>query len=202
MGYLFQYRPVDIPTLTPTTSQPTKRPSSRPTKIPTSKPTQKPTPSPRPLSNASTSRNFRLRLYWQRGYYWQESRDEMWFCMECRNKCRNADSIYVDRCSKSSWQQRFVAVGDTLRPAHDPSLCLTTTGYSEEDPIRVYGCGGSRSDQQRFEGFRAQGKFELQPRGDSKHCVSQMHHPKKFERIYPEECRKTRDHDTTYWVVY
>ncbi len=25
--------------------------------------------------------SFRLRLYWEKGYFWQESTDEMWWCM-------------------------------------------------------------------------------------------------------------------------
>lgn len=184
---VLRYQVVDITTSAPTTSQPTVRPTPDPTRRPTSSP---------------TTRSFRLRLYWKPGYYWQESRREMWFCMECRGSCRSGDSVYVDTCQSRSVRQQFLAAGDTIRPVHDPSLCLTVTGYDEEKPIRVYRCGGSRGQHQRFDGFNMQERFELHPRGDSKRCVSQMHHPKKYERIYPESCKKTRDHDTTYWVVY
>ncbi|KAL9188080.1 hypothetical protein ACHAXT_006458 [Thalassiosira profunda] len=166
----------DIPTLAPSAS-------------PTAEPTQRPTPSPTP-------RSFRLRLYWQKGYYWQESRREMWFCMEHRN---SGEAVYVDNCDRGARQQ-FTSIDDTIRPLTDTSLCLTRTGYSEESPMRLKRCT-NRSDQQ-WEGFKSQGRFELHPKGMDGKCVSQMHHPKPFERIYPEECRKTRDHDTTYWITF
>jgi hypothetical protein len=33
-------------------------------------------------------------------------------------------------------------------------------------------------------------------------CVSQHHHPKDKETLYPEKCSKTRSTKTTYWQVY
>ena len=46
----------------------------------------------------STLNQFRLRLYWQRGYYWQESRREMYWCMQCSGRCGENDAVYVDYC--------------------------------------------------------------------------------------------------------
>lgn len=157
-------------------------PSAAPTLSPSASPTDRP-------------EDFRLRLYWERGYYWQETRSEMWFCVECNGGCRSGASLMVDRCSRSDGRQRFVSMGDTLRPADNTDLCFTSTGYNERDPMRLYPCGGDRARRQSFVGFKPRGKFELQPRGDSSRCVSQMHHPKPYERIYPEVCRKTRDHE-------
>ncbi|KAL7531757.1 hypothetical protein ACHAWF_003898 [Thalassiosira exigua] len=204
---VLKYRVIEMPSEAPTTSptdQPTKEPTKKPTKEPTRQPTKRPTlrptrkptkrPTPRPTPGP---REFRLRLYWQRGYYWQESSREMWWCMRCRNNCRSGDSVDVDWCGGSK-TQRFVSQGETLRPAVDPSLCLTSTGYQTNDrPLRVYRCDGG-SDQ-RFEGLQDKGRFEIRHRG---RCISQQHHPKEGERVYPEECRKTRDHDTTYWIKY
>ena len=36
----------------------------------------------------------------------------------------------------------------------------------------------------------------------SNSCVSQMHHPKNCQRVYPEHCSKTRRHDTRYLLNY
>jgi hypothetical protein len=33
-------------------------------------------------------------------------------------------------------------------------------------------------------------------------CLSQMHHPKAKEVVYPEDCDKTRESDTTYWITF
>lgn len=175
---IIEYQVVDLPTLAPTTLRPTPNPTSRP-----------------------TSNKFRLRLYWQRGYYWQESWKEMWWCMSCRGSCYNGDKIVIDHCGSSS-RQRFMTMGDdTLRPISNPSLCMTITGYSEKSPLRLKPCDDNRWDQ-KLVGLKDSGRFELQPRGMSDRCVSQMHHPKKYETVYPEDCRKTRTHDTTYWTTY
>ncbi|KAL7538188.1 hypothetical protein ACHAXR_008358 [Thalassiosira sp. AJA248-18] len=174
---IVEYQVIDIPTPAPTTATPTLRPTPKP-----------------------TVSKFRLRLYWQNGYYWQESRREMWWCMECRNQCNSGDIIYIDHCD-SSTRQRFTSVDDTIRPYNNPSLCLTTTGYSEANPLRLKPCDDVRRDQ-KFAGFKENERFELQPKGMTGRCVSQMHHPKKYERVYPEDCRKTRNHDTTYWITF
>lgn len=178
-----KYQVLDIPTLAPTTSAPSSRPTARP-----------------------TQQTSRIRLYWQRGYYWQESWREMWWCMQCRGSCHPGDLIWIDRCGSSSRQQ-FTAIDETIRPTKNQNLCFTRTGMSEREPLRLQPCNDDRMDQ-KFVGFKPSGRFELQPKGmtddDTRYprCISQMHHPKKGERVYPEECRKTRNHDTTYWNTY
>jgi hypothetical protein len=32
-------------------------------------------------------------LHWERGYYWQESYNEMYYCMECNDAC-NSGKVY------------------------------------------------------------------------------------------------------------
>lgn len=44
------------------------RPSEEPTLLPTEEPTRQDTDS------------FRLRLHWEKGYKWQNNREEMWYC--------------------------------------------------------------------------------------------------------------------------
>ncbi|KAL7432628.1 hypothetical protein ACHAXH_002012, partial [Discostella pseudostelligera] len=100
----------------------------------------------------------------------------------------------------SSVCQLFTYVGDTIRPAYDTSLCLTALGYTRDTPMRFLPCTGD-SDQS-FVGMTKGEKFELHQQGDSDHCVSQNHHPKSFERVYPEQCDLTRIHDTSYWITY
>jgi len=186
---IVQYKTIVIPT-----KQPTPRPTRRPTKRPTRRPTPRPTARTPP---------FRIKMYWQRGYFWQESYREYKYCMECRNDCRASSIVHINYCG-DKWKQKFVAVGNTLRPAGDRSLCLTVTGTSERYPIRLYKCGQSgRTAKQQFVGLKMNGqRFELQPKSMMGRCVSQLHHPKPYERIYPEQCFKTRRQETTYWVKY
>ena len=36
---------------------------------------------------------FRLRLHWEKGFNWQESSKERFWCMECTNSCNSGDKI-------------------------------------------------------------------------------------------------------------
>ena len=143
-----QYGVVDIPTLSPAT---TEEPSMIPSFLPTT---------------AQEVDAFRIRLYWERGYFWQETNDEFWWCMECRDSCLDGDSVYIDECD-SSIGQKFTFVGDTIRPGYDTSLCLTNMGHTSDTPMRFMSCTGE-SDQ-RFEGFETSEKFEFHQKGDSDH---------------------------------
>lgn len=96
-------------------------------------------------------------------------------------------------------EQRFIFGGQTIHPSSNPSLCLTADGTGKGNPIKVKPC--NNSSKQKFEGLKNYGKFELKP-NDKDKCVSQMHHPKAKEVVYPESCKKTRGSDTTYWVTF
>lgn len=144
---------------------------------------------------------FRIRLYWQNGYNWQGSSRERFWCMECRGACTDNTSIQIDSCSSSTAEQKFLAIGKTIRPSSNPGLCLTSMGYSgKSNPIRLRSCNGASN--QSFNELRQYGKFELQPDDNGGRCLSQHHHPKAKEAIYPENCSKSRRFDTTYWITF
>jgi hypothetical protein len=151
--------------------------------------------------SSTSSSSFRLRLHWERGYYWQESNDEMFYCMECNDRCNIGNSILIEWCASNNSHQYFINIDDTIRPLRDTSLCLTSTGNTEGNPIRVYKCDGSI--EQRWDGFQYNGRpFELHPRRDINRCVGQLHHPKRQERVYPEECRLERNDRTSLWITF
>lgn len=190
----FQYGVVDIPTDMPTLS-----PSDSPTESPT---------------NSPTIFSFRLRLHWQPGYYWQDdwSDREKYWCMECESDpCTVDDDIFIDDCSEK-WKQQFSKVGDTLRPAMNKDLCMTYIGRSSEflvsaklilqgkRHIVLRPCEGFQ--EQLFEGFQWDGLFELHPKDETNQCITQWHHPKADERLYPEDCQVARDEVTSLWHTY
>ena len=116
---------------------------------------------------------FRLRMHWERGYMWQGDPREKWFCMECRGDCRRDSSVMVAQCD-SSIRQRWLAVGKTLRPASNPSLCVTVRGYSgKHNPVRLRNC--NHGGDQRFNELKSSGKFELHCETRDSHCLSQHH---------------------------
>lgn len=172
---------------------------------PTPPPTPRPTPRPtfKPVAPTPISGNFRLRLYWEKGYYWQESTKETFWCMETDDS-DEGDEVYVDWCKSDKDEQRWVKVGNTFRPDDDTSLCMTTTGTSESNPIRLYKCDGRIEQEFISPNLVAKNvKFQMKPKkyGGSR-CLTQQHHPKADERVYPEECGPAIRDTTGYWITY
>ena len=149
-------------------------------------------------SDVLSQEDFRLRLYWERGYYWQESRQEKWWCMQCRKSCNNGDSIYLRSCRSDYDKQRFVRYGDTIRPVRNQAMCLTRNGGKY---VRFEPCTGA--SRQMWSSFGRRNKFELTTKWENTStCLSQDHHPKSGERVYLERCYKARRHDTSFWTMY
>ena len=139
--------------------------------------------------------SFRLRLYWEDGYRWQGSPEEMFFCMESNTKETNA--VYINECD-SSPEQQWIQVEDTIRPQRDTNLCMTVTGVMlVGKPVRLVKCDGG--DDQKITGVQEDVEFELQPTMYKGKCFTQHHHPCADEVIYPEDCEKARRHKTSFW---
>lgn len=150
-----------------------------------------------PITKPTTP--FRLRLYWQRGYNWQNSSSEKWWCAECTGSCSSGSRLQLGKCSQTN-TQKWLAVEKTIRFAPNPSLCVTSSGFGSSNPIMLSSCNGG-SDQNFYE-VQEHGRFELHPAASTARCVSQHHHPKDKEPLYPETCAKTTSTKTTYWVAY
>jgi hypothetical protein len=179
--------------------------------------------------------SFRLRLYWEVGYYWQETYDETYWCMECGdNTCTLGNEIYIEWCatdgSRNNNNQQWLLVGNaarsTIRPVVDTNLCITVIGYDEGNPLRLYNCNDNDDDNNTNQLFSIVGlpttaasttrnndndndnndhnddKFEIKPINNNNLCISQMHHPKKMERLYPEDCISAHNDDTGYWITF
>jgi hypothetical protein len=178
--------------------------------------------------------SFRLRLYWEVGYYWQETYDETYWCMECggdNTSCTLGNEIYIEWCADGSSgnnnSQQWLLVGNaassTIRPVVDTNLCITVMGYDEGNPLRLYNCNDNDDDANNTNQlFSIVGlpstaasttrnndnddhdddKFEIKPINNNNLCISQMHHPKKMERLYPEDCISAHNDDTGYWITF
>jgi len=146
---------------------------------------------------------FRIRLHWQRGFNWQDSPLEKFYCMQTRGSASSGTKIEIDTCKNFSIRQKFLAVGRTIRPATNPSLCITVVGYGgKSSPTVLRPCSYRVAKSQSFDEITSYGKFELQPEDKSGRCLSQHHHPKPHEVVFPEKCEKTRRFDTTFWTTY
>jgi hypothetical protein len=123
---------------------------------------------PNEISNderpVDTTSSFRLKKYWEPGYFWQEETVEREWCAmyrydgpqgdgycwygKERRRCRD-EQLYIDRCRDSSRQQfRFVQYsnGEVQIRAADENRCLEMVG----DELYMRGCDERNSMQRWF----------------------------------------------------
>ena len=167
---------------------------------------------PAAAASASESSNevgFRLKLYWEEGYYWQERTKETWWCMGCVDgKCEKGSKLELTNCKKKTdMDTTFAAInhgnnGHQLRVTNT-DLCLQKMGDLRTILLRP--CRENTSPLwplQLFTDFKKNDKFDLRPVGYKGRCLSNHHHPKAGESIYAESCTKAHKTTTGYWVAY
>jgi len=195
-----------VPSAAPSTPIPTYMPTAA-GEIPTDMPTQFDNDVNSSLAKFRSNNEvgFRLKLYWETGYYWQESTTEKFWCMSCPGgECKRNDHIELRDCEeKSNEDAQFVATsigkGHQFRVINT-NLCLQKSKRTVA--INLEPCN-TRNMLQHFVGFKTDGKrFDLKPSTKTKRCLSQHHHPKRGEIIYAETCFKAHRVDTGYWVAY
>ena len=185
-------------------------------------------PSTMPTWGPVVSASFQLRLHWEKGYYWQESRDEMFYCMECADcdeystgdgrdgdcrsrgsssaRCREGHLVWIEWCNRRDFQFEIIqhyGTGNQVR-VHGTDLCFSTVNnrYLE---LRV--CNQSDA-LQLWSPISDTKKFELRPFGqrnwsrDDAVCLSQQHHPKSEELVGLHSCAEARQDETVYWTEY
>lgn len=177
--------------------------------IPTFSPTRFDDNLPKALPIKRSNENgFRLKMYWEEGYYWQENPNERWWCMSCQDDCVSGAKMELRDCEmKNDSDALFVAVpfgaaGHQFRVANS-NLCLMKMGRGRA--IKLKNCRKPNNKHfplQLFKGFDQDDKFDLRPATDLDRCLSQHHHPKAKEIIYAETCKKAHRPDTGYWVKY
>lgn len=152
------------------------------------------------------SDSFMLRLYWQSSYFWQETYEETWWCLECTKcdefslgdgpnygcvvpgndggSCREGHAVWIRKCKdtrrKYEWNIiRNPRSGDQIQAAGS-NLCLSTINNKY---VEMRQCD-SNSQNQLFMPINDINQFEIRPYGQrtwslsSAKCLSQLHHPK------------------------
>lgn len=162
---------------------------------------------PAPISRPPTTKapqkpnGFRIKMYWEKGYFWQEERIEKFWCMECINGCKLGNQIHIMECDNDN--TRFQFINDSSSAVQvkvaDTNLCLELKGSSV---IKLESCESNNS-RQIFKSGRGNfndGRFELHV---SNGCLTQMHHPRCEEVVFNDNnCYLARYWDTSYWVKY
>jgi hypothetical protein len=169
---------------------------------------------------------FRLRLYWHRDYFWQETKAETWWCMECTkcngytlgdgierdcqtpSSCQSGNNIWIRPCKGHSRDFKFNVLknpgsGDQIR-VDNTNLCLSTV---DNRYLEVRSCDKG-SSRQLWNPVNGLSKFELRPydqrtRGlNNAKCLSQLHHPKSQEVVGLHNCRTADNHETRFWEEF
>jgi hypothetical protein len=153
---------------------------------------------------------YRLKLYWELGYYWQEEVIERKWCMVCHTTalggsgCLENDDLHLETCDPTNTLFDFVTAPNNAVQVQvfGSELCLELSNTGAYQAITLQICDSTNPSQ----GFTAgQGgftsyRFELVATDGG--CLSNTHHPKQGEYIYDQDCAKPRASTTSYWNTY
>ena len=167
---------------------------------PPSPPPPGPSPTP-PAPTSPGSQNFKLKMYWEEGYFWQEETFERKWCMRCRDgSCDNGDRIYIETCSDDGVERfdfNYVDSDEVQIKVHGTDLCMERSDKS----VYIRSCDSGNAQQRWWAaaGGFDEYRFEISQVSASNLCVTQRHHPKSDELIHMEPCTLPRSSDTSYW---
>ena len=141
---------------------------------------------------------FQLKLYWQKGYFWQEETVERRWCAECEDSCKSGKRVVIQVCNEDDKKQRWILKNDKISPHTAKNLCMT---FQNGRYITLRTCKSSRDKKQKFDlikQFTGKVRDAYEFRSRSK-CLTQHHHPKPNEVVYLQNCAKARRSDTSIW---
>lgn len=220
--------PTPFPTPVPTLPLPTPPPSPPPTSSPTTflhgllagtpAPTPNPTSAPAPAPPLPSG-DFYLKMYWRKGYTWQETTREYKWCVRCSGgECNDGDRLKLNECENrdSNDEWKFIPASDDNKQIYiqhtSKNLCWRqvsdTTGTTNAKKIELDDCDWNDDKQKwttRGNGEFWESKFEIYSiteSGSDARCVNQMHHPKDDEELWAEDCRLAHRDSTSYWEIY
>lgn len=141
--------------------------------------------------------HFNLKIFWKRGYQWQESSSEKKWCMCCKtNRCLKGSGLKIEKCNKGDWRQHFYFDDGRIRSRRNKSVCLEREGRS----IVLENC--NRSIDQVWDTLKKNEPFQLRIPGKKEKCASQHHHPRQGEKVYMTSCKRSVESESDKWVVY
>ena len=143
----------------------------------------RPQPKPQPKPNEPGDGRFRLGMYCETKYYWQNKAKCPDYCLTYK-KCTPGSSIKIRRCGDSK-NERWKKEGSVLRPDCDggDKLCVSGQTLKTCNTKLSFDSGGGN-------------KFEIR-KGDK--LLTNHHHPKDGEPVDFWDMRKCRQSNTNFW---
>lgn len=149
------------------------------------------------------SGGFRLKMYWSKDSYWQETHAETKWCLDCRNGCKSGHDIQLRACASGTTKWEFVGSGSVQIKIANSDLCIGLRSSNQTQP-ELQNCNSGNSGQKFNSGAGSftGDKFELMiGRG----CMANTHHPRDKEILWiHNKCVNPRDPRTrtSYYVKY
>ena len=120
--------------------------------------------------------------------------------MQCNEMCEDGTEIKINNCDDNNDRQVFTVMDETIHPAGDTNLCLTATSLnSETESVELKPCNGLTN--QKFYGFNEQAPFQLRPRTGMMTCLTMLNIPQQHERVFPQNCERPEESDTSLWIA-
>jgi hypothetical protein len=223
--------PSDIPSFRPSVA-PSERPSLRPSvapsdipsSIPSSSPTDLPTTSPTdfptrpPISSRLT---FRIKMHWERSYYWQEEWDERQYCLECATcsqltssgqgegcddrddndgtDCQNQDQLWIQDCNGFRGSRKGNAEFEIIRGRKGDQIKIHNKDLCWERATKLYinlvRCDADET-RQLWLGFDPDKPFDLRP-------LQQNFRPQNYgDPVEKERCVSQHHHPKNSEVLF
>jgi hypothetical protein len=154
-------------------------------------------------SPVSAAEKFRLRLYWERGYYWQQQKIDPKLCIRCVNStCPVRNQLVIDVCDKGAVYWKCIVHGTEVQIRHaDKNVCFERRGRN----IYLNVCDQSQASQRWLSSqgtFNSSSKFEVTAHGMPGYCMSQLVLPIAGGIIGLKPVERARGSDTSLWNLY
>jgi hypothetical protein len=162
------------------------------------------------LNATGTSKGVGLKIYWQKGYYWQEETFERKWCMRCdssNQSCAPGRKVFLTNCDTdmiTKWELKYVTSKAFQIKIAAADLCLTVP-IDTQNKLTVETCDATNNHQLYFaqNGQAKWGnRFEINPVWAPNGCVGNTHHPKYGEALYLWDCQISRWSTTSLWNFY
>ena len=134
-------------------------------------------------------------------------------CAYCIDDCDSGETIRLRECDEDDDRQSFLFYDCTVRPKRNPDVCFTASSSRDlSGLIRLSSCKDGDNIRQKFRMYdlkdkREKFQFKILKPGYEDMCLTQEHHPRKYEELRFYDCEVALNNDrnvyddTSHWVV-
>jgi hypothetical protein len=170
-------------------------------------------PSPVPLD---PDFDFNLKIYWEKGFMWQEDPNEKKWCIECCScrtlnfrdggtgnctavdRCRAGNQLWVKNCDSGAANFVIVYVDSYIMlQVKNRDVCMQRV---QQRYLVLEECDPSDPKQLWLNTVSTASRFSITPAfprdddGGIPYCLTQQHHPKSEEVVGLQDCKQAHSY--------